>query len=112
MSKLHTAENAPPFVNGRLLRLPLWAQIMFSNMRAREINDDLASCLNADVRRTAKQVLGGNCTFSDDDLRLLAGLAVRAIDAGLHKDLAPDVVANIEKAKAAREAEQLSEMVD
>lgn len=73
-----------PFIGGRATSLPKWAQKAMSDARIREINDDMASCLNADVRRVTKQVVGMNCTFSDDDLRLLATLAVAAIDADLH----------------------------
>lgn len=92
-----------PFINGRLEKLPQWAQKFISDMRVREINDDMASCLNADVRRTAKQVLGRNLTFADDDLRLLASLAVAAIEADLHRQL-PDatLIENIDRARAAR----------
>ncbi len=102
-----------PFVGGRMLALPLWAQKVFSEMRCREVNDDMASCLNADIRRTAKQVLGQNLTFSDDDLRLLAALAIAAIEHDLHLDL-PDsqLIANIERARKARAQRNAEEMSD
>jgi hypothetical protein len=98
------------WVSGRLTTLPIWAQKVFSDMRSREITQDFDGCLNADVRRVAKQVLGQNLTFSDDDLRLLATLAVTAIDADLHKALPdPKLVENIDRAKAARHARALDE---
>lgn len=39
-----------------------------------------------EIRRIAKEATGGNCTFVDDDVRLLAGLAQRAVLAGLAGD--------------------------
>jgi hypothetical protein len=98
------------WVSGRLTTLPIWAQKVFSDMRSREVTQDFDGCLNADVRKVAKQVLGQNLTFSDDDLRLLAALAVAAIDKGLHKDLPnPTLIENIDRAKAARDARAADE---
>lgn len=58
------------------------------------------------VRDAAKRVTGGNCTFADDDVGLLAGLAERAIDAGLHEGIITDKVTlfQIEAARAERSA--------
>ena len=50
------------------------------------------------VRKVAKSVFGGNCTFVDDDMVMLAVMAKRAVDAGLVKDLHPTIIASI-KAK-------------
>lgn len=104
----------PPFIEGRLQKLPRWAQAMISDMRIREINTDMGACLNADVRRTAKRVLGGNCTFSDDDLSLLACLAVAAIDGDLHRSapLPPEIIERIDKAAVARKQRYEEDMQD
>lgn len=91
----------------RHARLPKWAQAEISKLMVDAINADMANCLNAEVRRVAKQVVGTNCTFSDDDLRLLAHLAVRAIDAGLTDGLPAMILEGIEKAKAARAREEM-----
>lgn len=43
------------------------------------------------IRDAAKRVLGTNCTFVDDDLRLLEHLAARAVSAGLTEQLPASV---------------------
>lgn len=104
----------PPFVERtRVATLPRWAQKLFSEMRCNEINSEMADCLNADVRRTSKQVLGTNMTFSDDDLRLLGNLAVIAIEHDLHKLIIrdKDLLASIKKATKARQTKN-SEIAD
>ena len=45
------------------------------------------------LRTTAREVTGGNCAFIDDDLRLLAHLASKAIKAGLTEELSPEMQA-------------------
>lgn len=57
--------------------------------------------LGAAVRRLAEEVTGGNCAFADDDLRILAHLAKRAVEAGLTDGLSPNI-----RAKITRKAEQ------
>lgn len=56
-----------------------------------ECNDEIVGML----RTAAKRVTGGNCTFADDDINILAELANRAVDAGLTEGLHPTVLSNI-----------------
>lgn len=49
------------------------------------------------IREQAKRVVGSNCTFVDDDLKLLAHLAERAVLSGLTTDLPPSIQASIER---------------
>ena len=42
-------------------------------------------------RQWAKEGLGFNCTFVDDDMRVIVGLAQRAVLAGLASDAQPDM---------------------
>lgn len=49
------------------------------------------------VRAAGKRVTGSNCTFVDDDLRLLEHLAQRAVNAGLTDGLHPSVAAKRRK---------------
>lgn len=53
------------------------------------------------VRDAAKEVLGLNYTFVDDDLATLAGLARRACEAGMLTGLHPDTEAAIRRHYAA-----------
>jgi hypothetical protein len=101
-----------PFVTGRVEKLPRWAQELFSKMRCEEVNRDFAYYLTADVRRTAKQIIGQNLTFADDDLRLLGTLAVAAIEADLHFQLPTTLIANIERARADRSKMAAAEAED
>ena len=74
----------PPWpLTHRHLRLPKWAQNEIHALLCEQINVEMRDCVMADVRELAKKVTGGNCTFSDDDVRLLAHLALRACDADL-----------------------------
>lgn len=43
------------------------------------------------MRRWAEDGLGFNCTFVDDDLRVIVGLAQRAVLAGLAADFSADM---------------------
>ena len=42
-------------------------------------------------RRWTKEGLGFNCTFVDDDIKVIVGLAQRAVLAGLDSDAQPDM---------------------
>lgn len=55
------------------------------------------------VRSTARDVTGGNCVFADDDLRLLAHLAGRAISAGLTDKLNPAMQSRLASLRAQKE---------
>jgi len=94
-----------PWLGERHRRLPLWAQEEIHRLRTAEINGEFASELTGEVRRIAKRTLGGNCTFADDDVHLLAAFALRAIEAGLTHDLSPSVARNVAQAIEARRAE-------
>jgi len=97
-----------PWLSERERKLPQWAQETICDLRAEQINREMNDCVQADVRQLAKRVLGGNCTYSDDDAHLLAGLAELAIDAGLHVGKITDrlTLADIERAKVFREQER------
>jgi hypothetical protein len=43
------------------------------------------------MRRWADEGLGFNCTFVDDDMKVIVGLAQRAVLAGLAADFSPDM---------------------
>jgi hypothetical protein len=43
------------------------------------------------TRRWAEEGLGFNCTFVDDDMKVIVGLAQRAVLAGLATDFSPDM---------------------
>lgn len=45
-----------------------------------------------DVRRLANEVTGGNCSFADDDIKVLAVLAKWAILNGCPDDIAPNIL--------------------
>lgn len=53
--------------------------------------DDIEAGAVEAMRRWAKEGLGFNCTFVDDDMRVIVGLAQRAVMAGLASDFAPDM---------------------
>lgn len=95
-------EQLLPWLNERHRRLPQWAQREISYLRGAEVNADMGACVDAEVRRMGRRVLGMNCTFSDDDLRLMVYLAEKAIDADLHRDLGPKLVENIDAASKLR----------
>jgi hypothetical protein len=57
----------------------------------RNRNADLAHDAVEACRRWADEGLGFNCTFVDDDMKVLVGLAQRAVLAGLASDFAPDM---------------------
>ena len=94
-----------PWLSERHRRLPKWAQDEISELRGFQVNADLGECVEAEVRRMAKRVLGMNCTFSDDDLRLITVLAERAIDADLHRDFGPVFIEKIDQATERRKRE-------
>jgi hypothetical protein len=58
----------------------------------------LSDAAVATMRRSAKEGLGFNCTFVDDDMNLLVGLAQRAVLAGLITDLDPKMQARFKRA--------------
>lgn len=70
-------------LNRRHTRLPKWAQKEIHGLLCESINREMDGDLCAAVRHYAKLVTGGNSAFVDDDVRLLAHLAMRAVDAGL-----------------------------
>jgi hypothetical protein len=93
-------------LEARHQRLPKWVRLELAEGLCAKINDEMAP----DIRGVAKRVLGGNCTFSDDDLSLLAGLAELAVDAGLHEGKITNraTLMNIEEARQARAARSVS----
>jgi len=56
-------------------------------------------------RRWAKEGLGFNCTFVDDDMRVIVGLAQRAVLAGLASDAKPDMQRRFREAAEPHRAE-------
>ena len=60
------------------------------------------------MRRWAKEGLGFNCTFVDDDMKVIVGLAQRAVLAGLASDFSDDMrrrfTAAAERDRASHEA--------
>lgn len=60
------------------------------------------------MRHWAKEGLGFNCTFADDDMKVLVGLAQRAVLAGLAEDFPQlrrrEMREAAEKSRAAHEA--------
>lgn len=52
---------------------------------------DLAAGAVDAMRHWAMEGLGFNCTFVDDDMRVVVGLAQRAVLAGLAIDFSPDM---------------------
>ena len=65
-----------------------------------EANKDADAYMTSLVREASKAITGGNCTFADDDLRILAHLAKRAVKAGLTDTLPPAIAAKAIKACA------------
>lgn len=57
----------------------------------RNRNADLAHDAVMTCRRWADEGLGFNCTFVDDDMKVLVGLAQRAVLAGLASDFNSDM---------------------
>jgi hypothetical protein len=83
-------------------RLPKWARLEIIRLRCAEIN----SGMQPDIRGVAKSVFGGNCTFIDDDLNMLAAFAVKAIDLGAHEAISDaSTRLNITSALEARRGE-------
>ena len=70
------------------------------NADAAAMDAELDAELCGHVRRFAREITGGNCAFADDDLRVLAHLANRAVEAGLIDGLHPLTQAKINAAKA------------
>ena len=70
--------------------------------RKQKIENQKWADLNADavsiMRETADKGLGFNCTFVDDDMKVLVGLAQRAVLAGLASDMTPDMQDRMRKA--------------
>jgi hypothetical protein len=58
----------------------------------------LSDAAVATMRRSAKEGLGFNCTFVDDDMNLLIGLAQRAVLAGLITDLDANIQSRFREA--------------
>lgn len=52
---------------------------------------DLANGAVEACREWAREGLGFNCTFVDDDMKVIVGLAQRAVLAGLASDAQPDM---------------------
>ena len=59
-----------------------------------ELSDEAVSIM----RNTVKNGLGMNCTFVDDDMKLLVTLAQRAVLAGLAEDADPKSLVRMKKA--------------
>ncbi len=57
-----------------------------------EIDKDADSYHVSLIRKFSKELMGGNCTFADDDLHILICLAHRALKAGLTDDLPESVL--------------------
>jgi hypothetical protein len=64
----------------------------------------LSDAAVATMRRSAKEGLGFNCTFVDDDMNLLVGLAQRAVLAGLITDFDHKVQARFKRAASKHRA--------
>lgn len=60
----------------------------------REFNSDAIHI----IREACLAGLGFNCTFVDDDMRVLIGLAQRAVLAGLAADCTPDMQRRFQEA--------------
>ena len=58
---------------------------------ARNRHADFVSDVVCEIRRCADEGLGFNCTFVDDDMRVIVGLAQRAVLAGLVSDFTADM---------------------
>lgn len=71
---------------------------------ARNRNADMAAEAVAIMRRTAETGLGFSCTFVDDDMAVLVGLAQRAVLAGLASDMTPDMQRRMNAASEAHRA--------
>lgn len=53
----------------------------------------MAAELGGKVRRYSKEITGGNCAFADDDLNIIARLAINAVRAGLTSGISPAAAA-------------------
>ena len=71
--------------------------------------DDADSELDSEVislvRHWASEAMGGNCAFCDDDARVLAALAQRAVLAGLAVDFEGKTLDNMRRAAESRRDE-------
>ena len=61
------------------------------------MKSDMDPCMVSMVRDAAKEILGLNYTFVDDDLGTLAALAKRACEADMLDGMHPDTRAAIRK---------------
>ena len=68
------------------------ASLICPEMAERARDCDLANEAVRACREWTDEGLGMNCTFVDDDMRLMVGLAQRAILAGLASDAKPDTL--------------------
>ena len=99
------SENWP--LGPRHRALPKWAREEIRRYRLAEINDEMRDCVMADVRELCRTATGINCTFADDDIRLMALLASRAVDAGLFDEVGDGLTRrNLVRAAARRRAAQ------
>lgn len=53
----------------------------------------MAAELGGKVRQFSQEITGGNCAFADDDLHIIAHLAINAVRAGLTDGISPAVAA-------------------
>lgn len=72
----------------------------------RELDPGLDADCVAIMRQTAREKLGFNCTFVDDDMAVLTHLAQRAVLAGLDSDFKPDMQRRFKEAAEPFRAEQ------
>jgi len=70
--------------------------------RASSFGLDASAAVADDCRRFTKEIIGSNCTFVDDDLKLLATLADAAVEAGLYRGLPQKFIDSIEERRVAR----------
>ena len=77
-------------------------------MKTKSMWNDLEAGATVAMRRWCERGLDWNCTFVDDDMRLVVGLAQRAVLAGLATDFPVETQerfrAAAEKARAEHEA--------
>lgn len=76
-----------------------------SNEAASSFAEDAAATCADLARKWAKEITGGNCAFVDDDLRLLANLADRAVKAGLTDGLPESVLRSIARQPSSSEVQ-------
>lgn len=70
---------------------------------AESFREDADAHISDLCRKWSKEITGGNCTFVDDDLRILAHLANRAVKAGLTDGLPPSIAKNLPSSHTAAE---------